>query len=216
MTPRTCAISSAGPSAALKSELLAPGMTVGLYGGSFDPPHPGHRHVAQTALRRLGLDRVWWLPSPGNPFKPHAPTPLNSRIRAIDALAPEPRQVASDLEARLRTNRTITLIRHLQTRHPRVRFIWVMGADGLAELHHWTAWREIVERVPLCIVARPRIGLKARLSKAARMMARHRVPEISAKGLTSRRRGWTYLTETLHPHQSRQLRGASPSTEAAS
>lgn len=201
--------------AALKSELLMPGMAVGLYGGTFDPPHDGHRHVARTALRHLGLDRIWWLPSPGNPFKPHPPAPIDERISRIKAFAPQPRQVASDLEARLGTKRTIALLRHLQTRHPRVRFIWVMGADGLAELHHWTAWREVVARVPLCVIARPEVGLKARLSKAARMMARARLPEISAQALVSRRRGWTYLTETLHPHASRALRGASPSTAAA-
>ena len=201
--------------AGLKSKGLAAGMTVGLYGGTFDPPHEGHRHVATTALRRLGVDRVWWLPSRGNPFKLHAPAPFERRLSAIEALVPEPRHVASDLEMRLGENRTITLIRHLQARHPRVRFIWVMGADALIEFHRWTAWREIVRRVPLCVVARPGIGLKARLSRAARMMARARVPEIQAKALLSRRRGWTYLTETLHPHASRLLRGASPSTEAA-
>ena len=201
--------------AALKSELLAPGMTVGLYGGSFDPPHAGHAHVARTALRRLELDRLWWLVSPGNPFKAHAPAPIDARLDAVEVIAPEPRQVASAIEARLGSNRTVNLIRFLQTRHPRVRFVWVMGADGLAEFHQWTAWREIAERVPICVIARPVDGLKARLSMAARMMGRDRVPEVCASGLPYRRRGWTYLTETLHPEASRLVRGASPSTEAA-
>lgn len=191
---------------ALKSECLAPGMTVGLYGGTFDPPHDGHIHVARTALKRLGLDRVWWLATPGNPFKDHAPAPLAQRLAAIEALAPESRQVASDLEARLGSNRTIAVIRYLQTRHPQVRFVWIMGADGLAQLHRWAAWREIVRRVPICVVARPGAALKARLAPAARMMARHRVPESAARTLASRRSGWTYLTEPLHPQASRLMR----------
>ena len=202
--------------AALKSEMLASGMVVGLYGGSFDPLHDGHLHVARTALRRLRLDRVWWLPSPGNPLKANTPAPFEHRVDAIKARATAPRHVVSGLEARLGTRRTIALIRHLQRRHPQVRFIWLMGADGLAEFHRWASWREIAERVPLCIIARPGAGLKARLAKAARMMARRRIPEISANGLRSRRRGWTYLTEALHPHASRELRGPSPSTAAAS
>lgn len=201
--------------AALKSEGLSPGMRVGLYGGTFDPPHAGHAHVARTALMRLGLDRVWWLPSPRNPFKAHNPAPMAQRLTAIETLVPEPRQVASDLERRLGTNRTITIIRALQRSFPQVRFVWVMGADGLLDLHHWRAWREIAARVPICVVARPEVGLKARLAPAARMMARARVPEINAKALCDKRRGWTYLTETLHPHASRHIRGTSPVTEAA-
>ncbi len=191
---------------ALKSETLAPGMTVGLYGGTFDPTHAGHAHVARTALKRLGLDRVWWLATPGNPFKTHAPAPLDQRLDAIRALAPEPCQVASDLEARLGSNRTIEVIRLLQARHPRVRFVWIMGADGLAQLHRWASWREIAHRVPICVVARPGTALKARLAPAARMMARDRVPESAARALPSRKPGWTYLTEPLHPQASRQMR----------
>ena len=198
--------------AALKSETLAPGMTVGLYGGSFDPVHPAHMHVARTALKRLGLDRVWWLPSPGNPFKAHQPAPLDDRLEAIAACVPEPRQVVSDLEAQLGSNRTLNLVRYLQARYPQVRFIWVMGADGLLQFHQWTGWTEIAARLPICVIARPGIAMKARLSPAARQMARARMPEISATALKTRRRGWTYLTEPLHPHASRALRGRSPQT----
>jgi nicotinate-nucleotide adenylyltransferase len=192
--------------AALKSESLAPGMTVGLYGGTFDPPHAGHAHVARTALKRLGLDRVWWLATPGNPFKSHAPAALDQRLDVIKGLAPEPRQVASDLEARLGSNRTIEVIRYLQSRHPQVRFVWIMGADGLREFHKWAAWREIAGRVPLCVVSRPGSGLKGRLGPAARIMARSRLSEESARALPRRGVGWTYLTEPLHPQASRLMR----------
>ena len=192
--------------AALKSEALAPGMTVGLYGGTFDPPHAGHAHVARTALKRLGLDRVWWLVTPANPFKQRAPAPAHERLAAVEALVPEPRQVASDLEARLGLNRTIAVIRHLQARHPEVRFVWIMGADGLVDLHRWTAWREIAARVPICVVARPGAGLKARLSPAARLMASSRVRQSEARALARRAQGWTYLTEPLHREASRLIR----------
>ena len=181
-------------------------MTVGLYGGSFDPPHEGHAHVARTALKRLRLDRVWWLVTPGNPFKARPPAPLHQRLRAVTAMAPQPRHVASDLEARRSLTRTIEVIRHLQTRHRQVRFVWIMGADGLAELHRWRAWREIVARVPVCVVARPGAGLKARLSPAARMMATARMRQSEARALPFKTPGWTYLTEPLHPEASRLIR----------
>lgn len=194
--------------AALKSELLAPGMRVGLYGGTFDPPHDGHRHVASTALKRLQLDRVWWLVSPGNPFKANPPAPLAERMDAVRSLAPGPRHVVSALELRLPSHRTVDVVAWLQTRHRGVRFVWIMGADGLAELHRWKAWREIVARTPLAVIARPGAGLAARFSPAARTLANVRTPESRAHSLVNTGApGWTYLTEPLHPQASRLLRG---------
>jgi len=199
--------------AALKSELLAPGMRVGLYGGSFDPVHEAHLHVARTALKRLALDRVWWLVSPGNPLKAHAPAALAERCAAISERLPDPRQVVSTLEARRGTRATIDLVRHLQTTHPKVRFIWIMGADGLASFHRWKAWTEIADRLPICVIARPGVGMKARLGLAAQHMRGGRIAEAQAKILcTSKTPGWTYLTEPLHPHASRHLRDARPVT----
>ncbi|MEQ8404747.1 MAG: nicotinate-nucleotide adenylyltransferase [Oceanicaulis sp.] len=191
---------------ALKTEALAPGMRVGLYGGSFDPPHAGHVHVARSAKKRLGLDRVWWLASPGNPFKDNPPAPLAERLGWIEDAAPEPGMVASDLEAFLPSNRTVHVIAWLQARHPSVRFVWIMGADGLAELHRWHDWTEIAARVPICVVSRPADSLKARLSPAARRLARFRIAESRARALPVTIPGWTYLTEPLHPHASRHMR----------
>jgi len=183
-------------------------MTVGLDGGTFDPPHAGHVHVARSAMKRLGLNRVWWLASPGNPFKENAPAPLAERLALIEDAAPEPRMVASGIEADLASSRTVDVIAWLQARHPGVRFVWIMGADGLAELHRWRRWTEIVRRVPICVVSRPGSGLAARLSPAARRMARHRLLPSRARALTVTVPGWTYLTEPLHPHASRELRGS--------
>lgn len=191
---------------AFKSETLAPGMSVGLYGGSFDPPHAGHVHVARAAKKRLGLDRVWWLASPGNPFKDNPPAPIEERLQWIEDAAPEPGMVASDLEVFLPSNRTIHVIEWLQARFPAVRFVWIMGADGLAELHRWHDWTAIIRRVPLCVVSRPGSGLKARLSPAARRLARFRVSQAQARRLPVTVPGWTYLTEPLHPHASRHMR----------
>jgi nicotinate-nucleotide adenylyltransferase len=193
---------------AFKTEALRPGMTVGLYGGTFDPPHAGHVHVARSAMKRLGLDRVWWLASPGNPFKENAPAPLSERLALIEKAAPEPRMVASGLEADLASSRTVDVIAWLQARHPGVRFVWIMGADGLAELHRWRQWTEIARRVPICVVSRPGSGLAARLSPAARRMARHRLLPSGARALPVTVPGWTYLTEPLHPHASREMRRA--------
>ncbi|MGJ3230664.1 MAG: nicotinate-nucleotide adenylyltransferase [Oceanicaulis sp.] len=191
---------------AFKTETLAPGMTVGLYGGSFDPPHAGHVHVARSAKKRMGLDRVWWLASPRNPFKDEAPAPMEERLAWIEAAAPEPGMVASDLEAFLPSSRTVHVIAWLQGRYPGVRFVWIMGADGLADLHRWRGWTEIARRVAICVVSRPGSGLKARLSPAARRLARFRLPEGQARALPVTIPGWTYLTEPLHPHASRHMR----------
>jgi len=191
---------------AFKSEALAPGMRVGLYGGSFDPPHAGHLHVARTAKKRLGLDRVWWLASPGNPFKDNPPASIEERLAWIREAAPEPGMVASDIEAFLPSSRTVHVIAWLQARHPAVRFVWIMGADGLAELHRWHGWTEIAARVPICVVSRPTDALKARLGPAARRLARYRLPQARARALPVTIPGWTYLTEPLHRHASREMR----------
>ncbi len=194
-------------SRALKSELLHDGMRVGIYGGSFDPVHRAHRHVARTALKRLDLDRVWWMVSPGNPLKAHAPASLDSRVNAIRAAMPEPRHVISTLEARRNTRTTIALIEYLKARHPKVHFVWIMGADGLASFHHWKNWQAIARRIPICVIARPGTALKARLSPAARFLTQARSPESEARTLALRNPpGWTYLTEPLHAEASRLLR----------
>jgi nicotinate-nucleotide adenylyltransferase len=193
--------------AAGKAETLAPGMAVGLYGGSFDPPHAGHRHVALTAKKRLGLDAVWWLVAPQNPLKADAPATLETRIAAISGLIPEPGHVVSTIEDRLGTRYTIDIIRHLTTRYPQVRFVWIMGADGLGSFHRWGHWREIAARVPICVIARGGTPLKWRLGKAARQLSHARVQPSAAAALVKRGApGWTYITAPLHAEASSLLR----------
>ena len=192
---------------ALKSEALSPGMRVGLFGGSFDPVHDGHLHVARAAMRRLGLDRVWWLVSPQNPLKGWEPADYAARLEAVEAVACEPRMVATDIEARLGVGRTADLIDHLTARWPTVRFVWIMGADSLAGFDRWRRWRDIAAQVPLCVVSRPGAPLKARLGPAARELAPFRLRMEQAGALAkSPPPRWTYLTEPLHPASSTALR----------
>ncbi|MGV6848335.1 MAG: nicotinate-nucleotide adenylyltransferase [Marinibacterium sp.] len=154
---------------------LRRGLTVGLLGGSFDPPHAAHVHITREALRRFGLDRVWWLVSPGNPLKDHGPAPLAARMAAARAMMHYPRVTVTDIEARLGTRYTAETLAALMEIYPGVRFVWLMGADNLAQFHLWRDWRNIMESVPLGILARPGDRISARMSPAARIYRRWRI-----------------------------------------
>ena len=148
---------------------------MGLLGGSFDPAHAGHAHVTREALRRFRLDRVWWLVSPGNPLKVRGPAPLPLRMAHARAVMRHPRVAVSDVEARLGTRYTAETLAALARLYPGVRFVWLMGADNLVQLHRWEDWRSIVERVPVGVLARPGVRISARRSKAAAVYARARL-----------------------------------------
>jgi nicotinate-nucleotide adenylyltransferase len=153
-----------------------PGQAVGLLGGSFDPAHSGHVHITREALKRFGLDRVWWLVSPGNPLKAEGPAPLDRRVERARALMRHPRVDVTDIEALLGTRYTAATLKALETKYPGVRFVWLMGADNLAQLHRWQDWHWIMERVPVGVLARPGLRLGARRSRAARLYRRYRIP----------------------------------------
>ena len=161
--------------------LALPGMTIGLFGGSFDPPHGGHVHVSREALKRFGLDRVWWLVSPGNPLKPRGPAPLERRMAAARALVGDPRITVTDIEAQLGTRYTAETLSRLMALYPGVRFVWLMGADNLAQFHRWQHWEWILRTVPVGVLARPGQRISARMSPAARAFARHRLPAARAR-----------------------------------
>ena len=156
------------------------GQTVGLLGGSFDPPHGGHVALTLAALKRFRLDRVWWLVSPGNPLKTRGPAPLDRRMAASRALIDHPKVAVTDLETRIGTRYTAETLRLLRARHPGVRFVWLMGADNLASFHRWDDWPSIMRSVPVGVLARPGMGLRAGLSPAARRFRRARLPEAAA------------------------------------
>jgi nicotinate-nucleotide adenylyltransferase len=187
---------------------LVRGMRVGLYGGSFNPAHEGHAHVAETARRRLGLHRVIWLVSPQNPLKAGRETaPLAARLAGARRLARGPAMIVSDAEHRLQTRYTVDTLRLLQTRFPGVRFVWVMGADGLADFHHWRGWTQILRAAPVAVISRPGRSLKSGASPAARRFAQGRRPAERAAGLPlATPPAWAFLRGRLHFQSSTAIR----------
>jgi nicotinate-nucleotide adenylyltransferase len=187
--------------------LATAGLRVGLFGGSFDPPHAGHVHVTRWALKAFGLDRVWWLVSPGNPLKRDAPADLARRLAAARALMRHPRVEITDLEARFGTRATIDTLEKLKARYPGVRFVWLMGSDNLAGFHRWGRWEEIMAQVPVGVLARPGEQLRAGLSPAACRFARARLPMGAARTLAFRDPpAWCLLTGRMLDLSSSELR----------
>lgn len=185
----------------------APGMTIGLLGGSFDPPHAGHVHISRMALTRLGLDKVWWLVSPGNPLKTRQPATVDRRLNACRALLRHPRILATDLEVRLGTRYTAETLSQVKLRYSGVRFVWIMGADNLAGFHRWDRWTHIFQQVPIAVAARPGEQLSAGMSVAAKRFARFRLPSRRAKSLPgSSPPCWTFLTGPMLDISSTRLR----------
>ncbi|MFV0490916.1 MAG: nicotinate-nucleotide adenylyltransferase [Pseudorhodobacter sp.] len=166
----------------MRAELpFAPhGHVVGLLGGSFDPPHRGHVAITRAALERFGLDQVWWLASPGNPLKAHQPAPMADRIRQAEAIMRHPRVTITDLEARIGTRYTAETLGHLGQLYPGVHFVWLMGADNLAQFHRWDDWKRITRIAALGVLARPGSRLAALRSPAARYLAPFRLPQSRA------------------------------------
>jgi nicotinate-nucleotide adenylyltransferase len=193
-------LSRIGPAAAR-------GQSVGLLGGSFDPPHDGHAHITRWALRALGLDRVWWLVSPGNPLKKRGPADIGRRMDACRALMRHPRVAITDIEARLNARYTADTLDALRAHYPGVRFVWLMGADNLAGFHRWERWDHILRTTPVGVLARPGEQLYAGLAPAARAFARWRLPATDARTLGRRAAPcWTLLTGPMSPLSSTAIR----------
>ena len=190
----------------------APGMRIGLFGGTFDPAHAAHRAACLLALHRLGLDRVWWLVTPGNPLKDtKGMAPLAKRVAAARALAHHPRIDVTDLEAELGTPYTYETVSYLRRRCPGVHFVWIMGADNLRSFHRWQRWRGIAQLVPIAIVDRLGPSLYATGSAAAQALARYRLPEAAARKLADHKPpAWIYLHGLKSPLSSTALRTAPP------
>lgn len=185
----------------------AAGQRVGLLGGSFDPAHEGHAHITRQALRRFGLDAVWWLVSPGNPLKPEGPAPMARRIAAAERVMHHPRVTITDIEARIGTRYTAATLERLRQLYPGVHFVWLMGADNLTSLHRWDRWRWILEHVPVGVLARPGQGIAQRQAKAALAYARRRLPATRARCLaTHRPPAWCYLRVPMVEVSSSQIR----------
>jgi nicotinate-nucleotide adenylyltransferase len=191
---------------------VARGQRIGIMGGSFNPPHAGHYRVADTAIKRLGLDRLWWVVTPGNPLKSNGQLPNQAeRMALIEALCRKlganPRMVVTGFEAELGSPFTAVTIAFLQRRHPGVQFVWVMGADNMASFHRWQNWRGIASALPLAVIDRPGWRLKALSSPAAQFLARFRLPEARGGALFEHDRpAWTLLSTRLSTLSSTELR----------
>lgn len=185
------------------------GQVVGLLGGSFDPAHEGHVHITKAALTRFGLDRVWWLVSPGNPLKASGPAPMAERITAAKAIMQHPSVAVTGIEARLGTRYTAKTIQALQAVYPDVRFVWLMGADNLAQFHLWQDWQEIMARVPVGVLARPGDRISARLSRAARIYREQRLIGRAARLLGhAEAPAWAFANLPMSQSSSSAIRAA--------
>jgi nicotinate-nucleotide adenylyltransferase len=186
------------------------GMRIGLFGGTFDPPHGAHRAASLIALKRLGLDRVWWLVTPGNPLKDsRGLAPIEERIAAARALARHPRIAVTGLEAEIGAHYTHDTIRYLRARCPGVRFVWIMGADNLRSFHRWQKWHGIAAMVPIAVIDRLGPSLYATSGLAGQALARYRVSQSQARSLADHRPpAWIYLHGLKSPLSSTALRAA--------
>lgn len=182
-------------SADLRVPACLPGMRIGLFGGSFNPPHLGHLHVARTALARLGLDRLWVMVTPGNPLKDRADLPdLARRVAATKRLMDDPRITVTAFEAAYGSPYSWRTVDRLVRSHPGVHFVWVMGGDNLAGFHRWQYWRRIAATLPIAVVDRPEASLAPLRSLAARALAPWRRPEYDAPVLALEKApAWTFL-----------------------
>jgi nicotinate-nucleotide adenylyltransferase len=204
------------PSVSQAIPLYTNGMRIGLLGGSFNPPHVAHRAISLFAIKRLKLDRVWWLVTPGNPLKnTRGLAPLGERVRAARALTHHPRIDVTGVEAQIGTRYTYETIAYLLRHCPGVRFVWIMGADNLRSFHRWQKWRGIAAMVPIAVIDRLGPSLYASASAAGQALGRARIPETAAKSLADRKPpAWVYLHGLKSPLSSTALRAARHKSDA--
>ena len=189
---------------------MKPAIKIGLFGGTFNPAHNGHLHVAETSLKALDLDQIWWLVSPGNPLK-NDQTPYESRVASVKALGLPNNMYIKHIERDFGTQYTIDTLRKVRKHWPNKHFVFLMGADNLHQLPKWKDWKAIFKTMPLAIIARPGAktsdALKARLSPPARIFANHRLPEHQAHTLAMQNPpAWVYLTPALNELSSSAIR----------
>ncbi|MEQ1943766.1 nicotinate-nucleotide adenylyltransferase [Mesorhizobium sp. VNQ89] len=171
------------------------GMQVGLFGGSFNPPHAGHVHVAEIALRRLALDQLWWIVTPGNPLKSISElAPLGERLRLSEEITRNPRIKVTAFEAAHKLRYTADTLALVRARNPGVDFVWVMGADNLRDFHRWQRWREIALTFPIAVIDRPGATLSFLSSMVAKTFDYARVDEFAAPRLARMKPpAWTFI-----------------------
>jgi nicotinate-nucleotide adenylyltransferase len=186
------------------------GQRIGLFGGSFNPAHAGHVAVATYALKRLQLDWVWWMVSPQNPLKDKSATgEYETRLEHTRELARHPRFIVTDLERQVAAKYTADTLHHLRFAMRRAHFVWIMGADSLANLHHWHHWTDIAEALPLAVLARPGYSLRALGSYAALRYDKTQLDADAAAALaTSKTPAWSFISMPLKSESSSAIRRA--------
>jgi nicotinate-nucleotide adenylyltransferase len=184
------------------------GLRIGIFGGSFNPIHDGHRLVAEQCLNRLDLDAVWLLVSPGNPLKDHTElAPLETRVHAARALTANPRIHVTGVEAAHDFRYTVDTLEWLVEACPDTRFVWIMGADNLSQFDRWERWQDIAKLMPIAVYSRPGSTFHATVSKAAVALKQHRLPEDAAERLAdSEPPAWVYLHGITSPQSSSAIR----------
>jgi nicotinate-nucleotide adenylyltransferase len=179
----------------LRMPYVEKGMQVGLFGGSFNPPHAGHRLVAEIALRRLQLDQLWWVVTPGNPLKSTRElAPLAERIALSERIAEDPRIKVTAFEAAHRIRYTADTLALVRAKNPGVDFVWIMGADSLRDFHRWERWRQIAMTFPIAVIDRPGATLAFLSSVMAKTFDYARLDEADAPRLARvKAPAWTFI-----------------------
>jgi len=199
----------------LRMPMIESGMRVGLFGGSFNPPHEGHVHVAEQALMRLKLNQVWWLVTPGNPLKDHSNlAPLAERLAACEAITPDPRMKITACEAAMNTRFTADTLQQILVRNRDINFVWVMGADNLGQFHRWQRWRDIAHMMPIAVIDRPGATMALHSAPTVQILRCHRVDEDDAARLaTMRPPAWSFLHGPRNSLSSTALRAVRRKTQ---
>ena len=182
---------------------------VGLLGGSFNPAHEGHLHISSLALKKLKLDELWWLVSPGNPLKSKlGMAPFKQRLKVANHVAASnPYIIVSDIEKSLLTCHTVDTVQLLKDEFPNISFVWVMGADLLVQLPHWKRWRKLFKMVPIAIFARPAYSARILTGKVARHFNQARVSRCRIGSLVNMRPpAWVYVRSRLNNQSATNIR----------
>ena len=186
---------------------VEPGLTIGLLGGSFDPPHEGHVHITKLALKIFNLSKIWWLVCPENPIKSVTPSDLNSRFLASKKIMKHPSVIITDLERKFKTKYTYQTLIKLKKLYPSTKFVWLMGADNLINFHHWKNWDWIMKNIPVGVLARPEEQIKAGLSRTAIKFGNYRLPKEKSIILSNYIPPvWTLITGPMRNISSTEIR----------
>jgi nicotinate-nucleotide adenylyltransferase len=200
------------PPPRLRSGSAFAGLRIGLLGGSFNPAHAGHRAISLYALKRLGLDQIWWLVSPQNPLKPiKGMAPLGERTKVAQKTAQHPRIAVTVLESEFGTRYTVDTLKILKHRFPRTRFVWLMGADNLRQVTRWRHWQELFELVPVAVFRRPTYAAGSKRGKAATRFSRGWLPASESRNLANLKPpAWLVMDNPLNSFSATEIRKDRP------